>query len=351
MSLIYWVITTFIYFQLSVTSGENTPTKIYEDPDFHKCQSKGFCTVKSKCHFSVVDEDTNSTVSGNVFFVSNGMKYPITFYWDIFYAFASPGTSESTTISYGTIFALPGRITYFDSGTDNVRAIRLYVPSNSDPYGRDLDLLSSLGGVTKDQVGTFKTVETNAEFHMHTEHVQTLSLTNSYEKESKCTKEQACRLLMSVCYSAPAYMKERCQEYETGCGHFDLEWVDPREEMDSLARDSYLNEYVMEYYGYVVNVDADVVVAWMIRGGGAKGGDMDGYSNVQFFMLLGVLLYLMGISVLYVTYKGIQYKRRFKDNGGHYGGGKSFSEDKLLSGSFSSSNSDPGDSFEEETNK
>ena len=303
---------------------QQTPTKIYEDQDFQKCQGKGTCNIKARCHFELEDStNANKSIVGNVFSITNGMSYPITFYWDLFYTdLTADNETETGFVLYGTIYAYPGTVNYFDSGTEDMKAMRLYVPINSNLYGKDMYSIDNPDRTNNktNYGGVLRTSERSSSFHLHTEHVQTLSLTNNYKQESKCTKDQACKLLLSVCYAAPIETKARCAEYEKGCGHFELN-PDPNETIDSLTRDSCFDDCAMEYYGVSVNVDSAVAVGWFLRGGAAKGGNVDGYFNVHFSIAMNVLFYLGTISALTVFYNATTFKRRFKEKGGYNGEG------------------------------
>lgn len=287
-----------------------TPEDISKDYDFIRCLSKGECGLENKCSFSLTNSATTTTtttttttntktttppsspsstyasaiitVKGHIMVVKNSMNYNITYYWDVL------GTNNT----YGVIFSRPRSITYFDTKFYGEHTLRLYVPAVSTPEGADFNTLNQQSSIPAEYLESIQTITTNSgDYNGHT---------------SDCSRVQACRLLLNVCYGEA---QERCGLYADVCDNFSDE--------DQIAKESCIPECIYQYYsqefeGYL-DLDSDSLIQSIKRGVGVRGSKVDGLCNTSPIVALSIIVFTLIVIALAGCYFAWVYRKSYKE--------------------------------------
>lgn len=324
------------YEKRDVSQTSDVPADIARDSNFIRCLSENNCGLQNKCSFKIqmpkkirtplpsapshpsnspsptpgstetprTIETNEEFVSGHVLVVKNGMNYPILYYWDIL-GQENPNVDEEaiseelfkSTDHSGLIYAEAHSTKWIDTGYYDSHTIRLFVANERK-----------------------KNNETQFDFVSEIEPVETL-----ISSDEECTYAQTCRLLLNVCYLSTD--REKCEVYASACNNF--------KDDDDVAKQMCIPECVYTYYADVIttmeDIDSDVVVEWISRGGGVRGSGVDGSCNTAPVIVLVVLL-IVALAIIVTLlclakgYKGTLvnadhdygYEQKYGDNDSDY---------------------------------
>lgn len=249
---------------------------------FLKCLTEGSCGLQNQCTFKLdgVDESNSSNrtksknkstlISGHIVAIKNKISEPMDLYWDVL----TRDHSEKLRDKIGKINKIhvrPNSVSYVDTGVYGAHTVRLYVSKEG----------------------------ANERHEEEIEIVQTL-----VASAQPCTTYQACRLLQAVCYMA-SRDDLKCEGYQTACFGF--------YEHDSTIKDSCIAECIYTYWpekiSKFVDVDSDVVVEWIAKGGGVKGSKIDGLCDssvivwLVIFFVISLVINLIGLAFGFKYFK------------------------------------------------
>lgn len=238
--------------------------------NYLKCLTDGLCGLQNQCTFKLngvqngVETNASKThsvlISGHIVAIKNKISSPIELYWDVLRD-RSQSAQNSNKINKVRISA--NSVGYVDTGIYGAHTVRLYISKKKSE-------------IDQEDIEIVQTLVASAE---------------------PCTTYQACRLLQAVCYMASKDNK-KCGEYQTACFGF--------YEQDSVIKDSCIAECIYTYWpdkiSSFVDIDSDVVVDWIAKGGGIKGNNIDGLCDssvvvwLVVFFVISLVINLIGLA-------------------------------------------------------
>jgi len=267
----------FSTFSQNVPVGEGSTDVEKTNEKYLKCLTEGACGLQNQCTFKLNgvqhNANTNATktqsilISGHIVAIKNKISDPIELYWDVLQDHAQ-SAQNSNKINKVRIGA--NSVGYVDTGIFGAHTVRLYISKKKS----DLD---------QENIEIVQTLVASAE---------------------PCTTYQACRLLQAVCYMASKDNK-KCGEYQTACFGF--------YEQDSAIKDSCIAECIYTYWpdkiSTFIDIDSDVVVDWIAKGGGVKGSEIDGLCDssvvvwLVVFFVISLVINLIGLAFGFKYFK------------------------------------------------
>lgn len=242
-----------------------------EDPSrddrFLSCVAANRCGLQNKCSYALKGETGSKTrngtandpfvIAGHLFVARNRYDADLVFYWDVLGEKQDSGKNPNDR--YHRLPVQSGMFKHFDSGHTGEHTIRLYVLKNQ----------------TEGRLGP-GSAATQLEL------VQTMIARNA-----ECTKLQTCRFFDAICFSNEKD-DVACEKYKRVC------WRES--DTSSLGKDTCLRECFYTYwpseYENLPEFDSERVLSWINKGGGAKGGNLDGTCDDGAILGLSLVLFV-----------------------------------------------------------